>query len=347
MGLLERAEQLAKSTLEYLTGTTTGKTGSAGETSGVENSGKVNKSPNSVCNPDGKCIGGVGDAVVKSKNVVVTKEMIDNKINELTNKCEKFGITYQEAKEKIFKGMDFSIEEFNALSLEQQMNVLNNIDDVLSLFIYQKKHSKFSDDVDMSALLGMVTQNYAEAKEAGLVNSLSEYIKLTGDINKEIYKRYKNAATDEEKAQIILEAENAVRARLAELEKQELQACSTDADRSKINKKYKGAIKIVGKQRQIHHLRMWGKEEARNSIYFRTGEEFDDAIAVELNAFKPEFRAYVADANKHEFLMTALKKFHENGDDISAATYGTGVQYLMQDKTFEAAEEFETEGTIV
>lgn len=279
---------------------------------------------------------------------MVNQNLVQKKIAQLKikiqDKCEKFGISYKEANDTILSQMQFSIDEFESLTPEEQLSVLYSIDGALGLYIINQGKRKIDSTVDKASVIGQTARNIMLAREEGGVNDVDEFSEEFGNINEEIKGKVKNDTTDEEYIEILEDSRKAFRASLELKRLAEIKKCNGDKSKiEEVNNQYDARLRAFEAQRQIDFAAASGAKKAHLSIYLRSGNDYSDAHAVALSLYDGDNKTVVADAFTHDFEMEARRRYYENGDAVSSEEYAKAVSYITQHMSSNALTKFQSD----
>ena len=368
MSLLDRALNFAQKAYNYVVNKDDGdksvSKNSKKETGMVS---KKTQKPISVMNEEGKTVGKVGDALeLKAKKSAENKKNVSapnvssNRKNSATTKkggniqkaieavklkiqqkCQKFGISYSEAEDKILSQMEFSYEEFRTKSPEEQLTILCCIDFALGLYIRDTKRP-IHRSVDKISVIGQTARNIKEAQDSGAVKDIEEFDTKLGDVNKELKSQINENADENEYAEVLEKSRLKYRAAIQAEKLAEIRKCNGDkAKIAEIERKYDARLHAFEAQRQIDFAAHHGSKRAHLSIYLRSGKDFSKAHAAALQLFEGKNRVDVADSFTHDFEMRALSSYFNCGDRVSSDEYAESVSYTTQYMSEAALDKFQ------
>ena len=379
MGWFDDAKSLIKSAYNYVVGNDT----DTKATTSKKETKKASKTPVSIHNPQGKTVGTVGDTLetkqtkttkttkqttktTKAKTTkstktttkkpaqntkknqepkTITKDVIEQKIADIENKCKQFNISFEDAKKNILEKMEFSPEKFSQESLETQYRILSCIDAALTMHIMYKKQGEVAEDIDKEEFIALVTKNYYDVITNGGIEDIMAFQQAIDTVLNEALVKYKDAKTDEEKAQILNEALENIKNKIQNDFNKE-KVGKTETEKAKLEKQHK--TRMVASERAFEYgfLRQAPASERKYSVYTRSGKYMAEAYQNQIDISANEVKSEVAGSQTHEFSNNVLKFKYSIGDYVPADIYGDAIGYSMQYKSLADAKQFEQDAFI-
>ena len=120
----------------------------------------------------------------------------------IENKCLANGIDYIGLLKNIGEVAGITKAQFDALSKDEQKEILNIVSAAIDKSIEQKMKYGISSNVNESEVIKSDAQNIYKAMQSGAIATAKELYDEIGDVNKEIGKNFKNLSILEQRAKL-------------------------------------------------------------------------------------------------------------------------------------------------
>ena len=227
----------------------------------------------------------------------------------IENKCLANGIDYIGLLKNIGEVAGITKAQFDALSKNEQVEILNIVSAAIDKSIEQKKKYGISSNIKESEIIKSDAKNIYEAIKFGAIATVKELYDEIGDVNKEIGKDFKNLSIAEQRAKL----ENYRTAKKQEFEEY-LQAQLKnipEEKRGEIEKKLRCKQKFVERGRFNDVLRTQSSETALNSIVLLSSNDIDYGAEIIMSTrINKAERTRTADMANFEFFEGLAKSFY-------------------------------------
>ncbi len=259
----------------------------------------------------------------------------------IENKCLANGIDYIGLLKNIGEVAGITKAQFDALSKDEQKEILNIVSTVIDKSIEQKKKYGISSNVNESEIIKSDAKNIYEAIKFGAIATVKELYDQIGDVNKEIGKDFKKLSIVEQRVKL----ENYRTAKKQEFEEY-LQSQLKNVPkekRSEIEKKLRSRQKFVERGRFNDVLRTQSSEIALNSIVLLSSNDIDYGakaiMSTRINNAEKIRTADMADFEFFEGLAKSFYSFDEQLDGSSVKSYTATMTSNMSKKALSQYQE--------
>ena len=235
----------------------------------------------------------------------------------IENKCQANGIDYMGLLKNIGEVAGLTKAQFDALSKDEQIEILNIVSAAIDKSIEQKKKYGTSPNISESEVIKNDAKNIYDAMQHGAIATIKELYDAIGDINKEICENFKNLSIAEQRAKF----ENYRTEKKQEFEEylQSQLKNVPEEKRGEVEKKLRSKQKFVERGRFNDILRTQSSETALQSIVMLSSNDIDyGATTIMSTRVSDAERTKTADSANFEFFKGIAKSFYSFGEKLDA-----------------------------
>ena len=241
----------------------------------------------------------------------------------IENKCLANGIDYVGLLKNIGEVAGITKAQFDALSKDEQKEILNIVSAAIDKSIEQKMKYGISSNVNESEVIKSDAQNIYKAMQSGAIATAKELYDEIGDVNKEIGKNFKNLSILKQRAK--LESYRTEKKQEFEEYLQAQLKNVPEEKRGEIEKKLRSKQKFVERGRFNDVLRTQSSETALNSIVLLSSNDIDygaeTIMSTRINKAEKTRTADMANFEFFEGLAKSFYSFDEQLDGNSVKNY--------------------------
>lgn len=264
---------------------------------------------------------GISDTFKKQDKTSISNGQENYNIGQLKqsieNKCQANGIDYMGLLKNIGEVAGITKAQFDSLSKDEQVEILNIVSAAIDKSIEQKKKYGTSPNISESEVIKNDAKNIYDAMQHGAIATVKELFDEIGDVNKELGKNFKTLSLQEQRIQ--LEKYRTVKKQEFEEYLQSQLKNVPEEKRGEVEKKLRSKQKFVERGRFNDILRTQSSETALQSIVMLSSNDIDyGATTIMSTRVSDAERTRTADCANFEFFKGIAKSFDSFGENLDA-----------------------------